>query len=267
MIPIGFMQGRLTPSRGRGIQFYLAERSEWEREFELAKSAGVSCVEWVCDPLTPLFEEETQRAVRETVARTGVRVRNIDLHETTTKTDIAELPDELFEKICASLAAVEGGAVEVPLVEASSLLDKQAYPHRMTALKRLVGIASKHGVAVAVETDLPPQELVAMLKEMPEVSVVYDSGNSAGLGYDMQEEITAYGSRISDVHIKDKPVGGTTVPLGEGSVDFKKLFALLHASSYTGDVTLQAARGEDGKEVETIKHYVSFIQDAYEKSI
>ena len=47
----------------------------------------------------------------------------------------------------------------------------------------------------------------------------YDIGNSAALGYDSAEEISAYAPRILHVHVKDRVRGGTTVPLGTGNAD------------------------------------------------
>ncbi|MFA6408172.1 MAG: sugar phosphate isomerase/epimerase [Candidatus Paceibacterota bacterium] len=264
MISLGLVQGRLTPSNGRGIQFFPHGPGEWEREFELAPAAGISHIEWVCEPDSLLFTTEGQEAVRNIMARTGVTVRNMDLHELLTKTDIATHTDELFEKICSSIAAINGGAVELPMMDASSLLDVENYESRVAALRRFVTIAKKYNTPVAVETDLGPSALAALVAEVPDITVVYDSGNSAGFGYDVGEELSAYGQYISNVHIKDKPVGGATVPLGTGSVDFPRLFSLLHKMHYTGAVTIQAARGEDGKEVETIAHYVSFIQERWE---
>lgn len=266
MIPLGLIQGRLTPSNGRGIQFFPSGPGEWEREFELASAAGISSIEWVCEPDSLLFTKEGQEAVRAVVKETGITVRNMDLHELLTKADIASHPDELFEKICSGLAAVGGGTVELPLMDASSLIPRETRESRIAALRRFVAIAKKHKISVGVETDLVPAALVALLHEVPEVSVVYDVGNSAGLGYDLEEELSAYGQYISNVHIKDKPVGGATVPLGTGSVDFPKLFLLLRKINYTGAMTLQAARGEDGKEAETIKSCVKFIKDTYEQS-
>ena len=266
MLSLGLIQGRLTPSLGRGIQFFPHGPGEWEREFELAPSAGISCIEWVCEPDSILFTAEGQAAVRNVVAKTGVRVRNMDLHELLTKTPITAHPDELFEKICSGLAAIDGGTVELPLMDASSLIPQETRESRIAALRRFVTIAEKHHTPVAVETDLGPTALAALIEEVPGIRVVYDAGNSAGLGYDVGEEIASYGRHISNVHIKDKPIGGTTVPLGTGSVDFRKLFSLLQEINYTGAVTLQAARGEDSKEVETIKGYTEFIKDAYEKS-
>lgn len=264
MIHLGLIQGRLTPSLGRGIQFFPDGSGEWEREFELASAAGISHIEWVCTPDNLLFSAEGQEAVRTVMQKTGITVRNMDLHELLTKTDINDQPDELFENISASLAAIGGGTVELPMMEASSLLVPELYEKRIAALRRFVAVAKRHGTPVAVETDLGPAALKAFVDAVPEVTVVYDVGNCAGMGYDMEEELATYGAHISNVHIKDKPVGGATVPLGEGSVDFPKLFRLLRAMNYTGAVTLQAARGEDGKEVETISRYVGLLEEWHE---
>lgn len=266
MIQLSLIQGRLTPSLGRGIQFFPRGQGEWEREFELAPSAGIAHIQWVCEADNILFTKEWQEEVREVMKRTGITVRNMDLHELLTKTDITTHPDELFEKICSGLSAINSGTVELPMVEASSLLPQETYESRVAALRRFVAIAKKYNVPVAVETDLGPTALAALVEEVSDITVVYDVGNSAGMGYDMKEELSAYGKHVSNVHIKDKPVGGTTVPLGTGSVDFAKLFSLLRKINYTGAVTLQAAREEDGKEVETIKSYVKFIKDTYEQS-
>ncbi|MBI4120763.1 MAG: sugar phosphate isomerase/epimerase [Parcubacteria group bacterium] len=263
-LPISLIQGRLTPSVGREIQFFPHGLGEWKKEFELASAAGIAHIQWVCEPDNPLFGKEGQEEVRAVMERTGVTVRNMDLHELLTKTDIVDQPDELFEKICSGLVAINGGTVELPMVEASSLLPKETYEVRIAALRRFIEIAKKYNVPVAVETDLGPTALVALVEAIPGISVVYDSGNSAGMGYDMEEELAAYGEHVSNVHIKDKPVGGTTVPLGTGSVNFPRLFSLLHDMRYTGAVTLQAARGEDGKEVETITHYVNLIHEWWE---
>lgn len=263
---IGIMQGRLTPSNGRGVQFALKD-GEWQREFELASTLGISFIQWVADYNTPLFDIKTQQEIVRISQSTGVAVRNIDLHELLTKTDITSQPDELFEKLAQAMRAIEGGALELPLLEASSLLDEAAYHARIEALKRIMTVADKLGVEVAIETDLGPEKLATLTDALPGLGIVYDSGNSAGMGYDMHAELKAYGQRLTDVHLKDKPKGGSTVPLGEGSVNFTELFVALRAIPYTGGVVIQAARGEDGKEAETIAGYIEFIKHAYEQSI
>ena len=52
------------------------------------------------------------------------------------------------------------------------------------------------------------------------------------------------------MHIKDRMVGGGTVPLGSGNADLPALFRELKAVQYSGHYVLQVARGEAGKETE-----------------
>ena len=51
----------------------------------------------------------------------------------------------------------------------------------------------------------------------------YDSGNSASLGYNIDDEFKIYGKYIKNIHIKDRLYKGKTIRLGEGNVNFKKI--------------------------------------------
>ena len=83
-------------------------------------------------------------------------------------------------------------------------------------------------------------------------------GNSAALGNDAVEEIQLYGNKLFNVHIKDRILGGSTVPLGEGTVNFKKVFNELHLIGYEGNYILQAARIPRQNEVVTVKKYLDY---------
>ena len=52
------------------------------------------------------------------------------------------------------------------------------------------------------------------------------------------------------MHIKDRRLGGGTVPLGEGDADFNALFSALRATNYRRDFILQVARDAEGEELE-----------------
>ena len=43
----GIMQGRLTPSNGRGIQFFPFDN--WQQEFITGSSIGLNEIEWIFD--------------------------------------------------------------------------------------------------------------------------------------------------------------------------------------------------------------------------
>ena len=94
------------------------------------------------------------------------------------------------------------------------------------------------------------------------VTVNYDIGNSASLGYDPVEELNAYGSRISDIHIKDRLFGKGSVILGQGDADFTSFFNKLKDYNYKGPFIMQAYRDEEGvdifnKQVSYIKPYLA----------
>jgi hexulose-6-phosphate isomerase len=92
------------------------------------------------------------------------------------------------------------------------------------------------------------------------LKVNYDTGNSGSLGYRPTEEFAAYGSRIGSVHVKDRILGGGSVPLGNGSTDFPTVFEGLRKVDYCGDFTLQAARGQPGDEVKWARKNLKFLR-------
>jgi hexulose-6-phosphate isomerase len=148
-----------------------------------------------------------------------------------------------------SLAGIE--RVVLPFVDASRM-DTAARQARVTGmLRRVVARAKATGVEIHLETSLDPAAFAALLDEVPHsmLKANYDSGNSASLGYDVRQELAAYGNRIGSVHIKDRIRGGGTVPLGTGNADLPALFTELAATEYAGDFVLQVARELPGNEI------------------
>ncbi len=83
---------------------------------------------------------------------------------------------------------------------------------------------------------------------------------------DSAEEISAYAPRILNVHVKDRLLGGTTVPLGTGAADLAKAIRLIEQSGYRGQYILQTARATDGDHPGVLARYrdmtVRWIEDA-----
>jgi hexulose-6-phosphate isomerase len=113
---------------------------------------------------------------------------------------------------------------------------------------------------ISLETDLPPIDFQELLENigLDHVQANYDIGNSASLGFDPREEIEAYGLKILNVHIKDRKLGSTTVPLGTGNANIKYVIQKLQEIGYSGGLTMQAARGEN--DVETAKEQLKYIK-------
>lgn len=257
------MLGRLTPALGRGIQFFPGRDGEWEKEFESAARAGLSHIQWVWDALdNPLTDPEVRARVRMHSRANGIPVRGVDL-QFLTQTSIEQVSEQVFERICEAIADIDARVIEPPLLEASTLLTGERVA-REERLRGLCAVAKRYGLGVNVEADLAPPDFAAMLSRMSDLSVAYDTGNSAHFGYDAAEEWTSYGRRIANIHIKDRPRGGSTVPLGEGAAPLRFVLEKIKNVNYTGLVTLQAARQAEGREAATIREYCTYIRDIYE---
>jgi hexulose-6-phosphate isomerase len=122
-------------------------------------------------------------------------------------------------------------------------------------LRPVLGHAEEAGIELHLETSLDPKRFGSLLAKLPHshLKANYDSGNSSSLGYDVREEIAAYGDRIGSVHIKDRLRGGGTVPLGTGNAEIPVLLSLLFRIGYKGDFVMQIARGEAGGELAWIR--------------
>jgi hexulose-6-phosphate isomerase len=132
-------------------------------------------------------------------------------------------------------------------------------------LKECLTVAEAYDIKLVLETSLNPGNFKALLQRInhPLIGANYDAGNSASLGYDPEEEILKLGKWIDNVHIKDRVLGGGTVPLGEGAVDFELVFQTLGRIAYRGSFILQAARGDN--ELEVAKRQLAFVRRYVQK--
>lgn len=271
---IGIMQGRLTPSAGRGIQFFPFEN--WEMEFDCASEIGLSEIEFIFDlerfEENPLWTRSGIERINDIVRKTGVAVNAICFDYFMRRPFYKEQDLELREarrnenlsvliRIMDAAKSINAKLIEIPLVDNSSIKseeEKEAF--KSFLIEVLTHDASD--IQIGLETDFPPGEFLQLLEGInsPRVKANYDSGNSSGIGYNHYEEISTYGHYIENIHIKDRIYRGTTVQLGTGSADFSATFKAIAETGYKGNFILQAARGDDGDERETVKAQMAFVQ-------
>jgi L-ribulose-5-phosphate 3-epimerase len=269
--PIGIMQGRLTaPVDGR-IQAFPADH--WREEFRLAHEAGVSSIEWIYEApardRNPLCTDEGVHELRTLASRHHVAVRSVCadyfMQHTLVRADGADL-DARLEHLRWLITRCRSAGIErivLPFVDASEVRTPQEESALVDVLAAVEPDASAANVELHLEMSFAPVQFAAFLARVPgAVRVNYDSGNSAALGYNPREEFAAYGRCIGSVHVKDRVRGGTTVPLGRGDADLPAVFAGLKDLDYRGDIILQVARGETGREVEWARHHREFVEAA-----
>lgn len=279
MRSFGIMQGRLTPSQGRGIQFFPFD--EWENEFEVGKKIGINEIEWIFDyggyENNPLWTSDGIRRIKKLIERTGVSVRSVCFDyfmrrpfykaENSVKSVIRRENLEFVKRVIDGMVGIDAALLEIPMVDDSSMKTDDEKEQAIEFLREVLRMAEGTDIFIGCETDMPVGKFRDFLDYAGDkrIKANYDSGNSSGLGYDHTDEIHSLSDYIANVHIKDRLLHGSTVKLGTGSADFDKVFSSLRDIGYRGSVILQAARGADGKEADTIAEQLDFVKRYCEK--
>jgi L-ribulose-5-phosphate 3-epimerase len=279
--PIGIMQGRLSPPEDGRFQSF--PRKSWRDEFARARAAGLDYIEWIHDAYGEA-KDETGRIANPIFSETGLAEFDALKQEHHIATPalcgdwFMDVPlircspaervrrEKHLHDLIPIAARIGAKRIVLPFVDNSKINGEYEKQTVIAILKRALPVAEQHGVELHLEADFSPQEFAAFLERIPHpmLKVNWDSGNSSGLGYVATEEFAAYGDRIGSVHIKDryrKPEGGVeTRPLGTGSADFDDVFRAIESIGYAGGLTLQAARGADGDEVNFIRDQIAFVK-------
>jgi hexulose-6-phosphate isomerase len=267
---LGIVQGRLVPPVKGRIQAF--PRDQWADEFPKANAVGLEAIEWIYDAhgqgANPLETNQGIERTRELSCAHHVAINSICADYfmdfpliRATDVERAERLERL-DWLLGQAQRVGAARVVLPFVDRSAIRDEADRDAVVDALHRALPSARQHGVDLALELSLPPDDVAELLTRVPDplVMVNYDSGNSSSLGFSPTEEFAAYGSRVGSVHVKDRVRGGGTVPLGEGDADFDALFGCLRRVCYQGDFILQVARTDAVDEVEWARHNLRVLK-------
>jgi L-ribulose-5-phosphate 3-epimerase len=266
---IGIMQGRLLPKYNGRYQAHPI--GYWHKEFSVAADLKLDCIEFIFDfndfELNPLFTKSGINKIRDQIDQTGIGVNSVCadyLMEAPIHSDnssIVTSSQNIIINLLHNLALLEVRDLVIPCVDQSSLSDQNKLEKFINNIKPIIEVADKYNINLSLETDLNPELFSQLLNLLPHknVTVNYDTGNSASLGYDPLEEFKYYGHRISDIHIKDRKLNSGSVILGTGDVDFSKFFKALDTISYTSPFIMQVYRDDEG--VEIFKKQLDFFRN------
>jgi len=269
---IGVMQGRLVPKyQGRYQAFPIGM---WQDEFKVAKECGLDLIEFILDfndaKENPLLKSSGIDEIISISKETGVSVKTIcadyfmeaPLHSIDDK--IVKKSFNILEKLLEVAVVLKITDIVIPCVDQSSLETKKSVDRFVRQITKIIPKIEKNNINISLETDLPPAPFVELLNKLnsKNITVNYDIGNSAALGFDSDEELATYGDRITDIHIKDRMLAGGPVTLGEGNADFTKFFDKLKEFDYQGPFIMQAYRDDEGveifkKQLDWIKKYLN----------
>jgi len=269
---IGIMQGRLSPRIDGKIQAYPA--NTWQKEFEIAQEIGYAAIEWIVEnpvEINALMTDSGKAEIKKVIASTGVRIDYVcaDIFMQQPLVRMTEETKSQNKEYLASILknAKEVGAigVEIPFVDNSSIKNETEKQEFIDVMQDAFNLAKEMDLKISLETDLPPINFKVLLEniDLDYVQANYDIGNSASLGFDPKEELEAYGLKILNVHVKDRKLGSTTVPLGTGNANINYVFQKLKEIGYSGGLTMQAVRGEN--DIETAKEQIKYVKTILNK--
>ena len=268
---IGFMQGRLSPLVDGRIQAFPWDH--WRDEFRLAHQFGFERMEWTLDQdnlyANPFMQASGQAEIRHLAKTWNLAVTSIT-GDCFMQAPFWKATGPLREQLLLDLVAIVKASfaiganlIVMPLVDNGALETAKQEQALKTSLLALQPLLSQTGVRIAFETDLDPDAQMALIHDFPaeHFGINFDIGNSASLGWAPGVEIPRIASRLINVHVKDRRLGGSTVALGEGDADLATVFALLDAVGYDGQLILQTARAADGEHCAAARRYRDLVID------
>lgn len=275
MNKIGFMQGRLSPIIENKIQCFPWD--SWQEEFKTANNIGIDLMEWTLDQdnlyNNPLMNNKGQKFIKKLSSDFSVEILSLTgdcfMQEPFWKAE-GEKSNSLKRDFISIIDACNVTGIKqiiMPLVDNGSIKNVKDENKLIDFLQDNQKYILKKKIQVVFESDYNPSKLDKFIKNFDETTfgINYDMGNSAFFGYDPAEELELYGRRIKNVHVKDRMLGGGTVPLGKGAVDFSNVFSELANINYFGNFILQTARAHDDDHQGIIVSYKNEIQDLINK--
>jgi L-ribulose-5-phosphate 3-epimerase len=262
---IGFMQGRLSPMINNCIQAF--PWRTWRDEFSLAHEINLNLMEWTLDQKrlyeNPLLTKEGQAEIKNLCQLKHILIPSLTgdcfMQAPLWKYKGAERLEleKDFIEIAKASVAIGISMIIIPLVDNGRLENMAQEDDLVNFLDHQSNFLSDCRLMILFESDYKPNELARFIGRLDPLlfGVNYDIGNSAALGFKVEEEFLAYGERIINVHIKDRLFEGTTVPLGAGSADFNAVFRALSKINYNGNYILQTARAKDSNDAEVLSVY------------
>lgn len=249
---IGFMQGRLSPPADGRIQAF--PWTCWQEEFPVAERHGFRLMEWTLDAdrlyENPLLTDSGQSVIKELCRRHGLGIPSLtgDCFMQTpfwkARGEECETLQQDFRAVAEACSRVGITMMVMPLVDNGRLENTHQEDTLVAFLESQASFLAMRRLRVVFESDFGPRDLARFIGRLDPAlfGINYDIGNSAALGFKPAEEIAVCGQRIVNVHVKDRALGGTTVPLGTGNADFETVFAALGRIGYAGNYILQTAR-------------------------
>ena len=254
----GIVQGRLSKAPPGKLQWF---PTNWQQEFEIAKKVGIKYIELISErnhnPKNPIWVDDGIEKIRKLI-----KDNNLCLYSLCNDYIIANsfLNNDVVQQTKELLLRGKKLGIKkyiLPFLGTSEISIKNILLYKDSIIE-IAKLSQKNNIEICLETIASHEELIEIIKliDMPNVTIVFDTGNRVIQNQDIVKEIKTLGNLISHVHIKDSNIEGDNVILGTGLVNFEKVFTAFRDINYFGPYTFETTRGNNP--VNTAKYNVNF---------
>lgn len=255
------MQSRLLPEINGKWQAHPVQR--WSEEFQIAQKLNLDLIEFIFDVPSlhsnPLITKDGIQELKDVQASSKVEIRSICadyfMQSSILDSKLLKSNISILQLLIESSKKLSIRNIVIPLLDNSSIYKKFIHSglpsnEYFSSLAELFEPVFRNleNINICFETDLEPRLQLEFIEAFNSnnARVNYDIGNSAGNGFSIEEEFSYYGHLISNVHIKDKKLHGSSIKLGEGDAIFLKLKELLQEYNYSGNIIFETFRDFEG---------------------
>tara|TARA_B110000003_G_scaffold171439_1_gene171107 strand:+ start:5703 stop:6524 length:822 start_codon:yes stop_codon:yes gene_type:complete len=266
---LGIMQGRIYPHSLKKLQLF--PRYKWEKELDAAKAIGFKNFELLFDKelycrsiLDKKLNQEKLNLIGDLNKELSVKSINIDYFCTLKTFDEHKL--DFLNMLNEIINLIKGTSVKIlviPYCDENNLKDIDDL-HKVLELfkeSKIDEMMISNNLSLSLELGLSAKNIKEVFNNFSfkNIGICYDLGNAAGSGFKPEKEILLLNNLINHVHIKDKPLNGSNVMLGNGDVNFAKCIKSLHKVNFNGCLILETIYSKSP--LEEVSQNYNFIKN------
>lgn len=235
--------------------------------FDIAKKIGLQGLQVSYNTNTDeqgLSNPATLSAIREASLRSGVGIAGLAIGELNRVPYRSEARTEAWVWNSVNAAKALGTKVILLAFFGNGELRDDEAGQKMVIerLKKVAPHAEKQGITLGIESYLSARDHLKIIEAVGSeaVKVYYDARNSADAGHDIYEEIPLLGkSMICELHMKENGFR-----LGEGTVDWPRVAALLKKTGYRGWMQIEGATPKGAEVVECYRQNRRYLEGLFD---
>lgn len=255
---LGIMQGRLSDGPDNNdLDWFPIEN--WSEEFRIAKKLKLKTIELVVDRSldknNPILSKEGLSRISSEFSKNNLEPWSSCFNFIIDKSLNSKNCLNTCKRLIKDLSKLKIKKIILPLFGESNL-DDSSITLKIIELSKL---AKTLNIKILIESNKKGFIIKEKLKQInaSNIGVVYDVGNAGYEKLEMEEDFKLIGDFIEHIHIKDKDKEGKNVLLGEGIVDFDKVFKIIDSINYNGYFILETSKGVSS--LERAKQNISFL--------